>query len=790
MLKLRSKKFALLLVITMLATMFMGVGTASASVSISAQEVKSIITGGNAVGIIVIKADNFDIAADSSITFTLPSKYTVNSVVADKAAVVGPPPVGEVLDGATADSANLKGENGLFVPEFVSGSNKNEYAYDSYEFTQDSDRAFTISLKNAATRQSDPGSVLLHVYLQDLTISSGADDCVVKYEGNGGFPKSGSVTVARVSSKGEITVTATEEETSDNVFNFILQVREEFPGSFKANSSEALTLKLPRGYKWDAVGTFTEKLEKQLKDAGTSVTFDKTGSSGRELIIKNNGGKTTAASGFDVELSFIVDDENDVKAGDIMAVLGGDTKLSSDTKNELLVGVYGSYESRVEMDSVVEVTAGAVDQEIGTIVVKEGIAGSLVEERTVIFTLPSFAKFERVDNTFTGDDISLKGSSMPGSDGHSIKFTVDGTSSDADTIDMENIKIAVDAVAPQDIKMTISGSAGIETKEVVIAKVVAPITITAVTAPDVKIGLANQKIGDIIITENYAGAIHEKTSETLGTPARADLVLKVPSGMEFAKIPKVEVTKGDLDVAIDNITRSKFVPGTTIMATDLFQYLIIPIDGESYTASEIKISDIFVTIERTAPEGNLLVAVLGKSVLESNMAYRSADCLVNTSLKYNVPDGLFPQTLAVGAAVGAKVITPAPGESKYTSVFTIGSTTFKLNGVDVTMDVAPYIKESRTFMPIRYVANALGVVDTNILWDDANKTVTLMKADKVVQLKIGSNVMLINGAAVTMDVAPEILNGRTMLPASWVAQAFAATATWDAAAQTVTINFL
>ncbi|MEW6424462.1 MAG: copper amine oxidase N-terminal domain-containing protein [Bacillota bacterium] len=43
--------------------------------------------------------------------------------------------------------------------------------------------------------------------------------------------------------------------------------------------------------------------------------------------------------------------------------------------------------------------------------------------------------------------------------------------------------------------------------------------------------------------------------------------------------------------------------------------------------------------------------------------------------------------------------------------------------------------------------------------------VTLIKGDKVVQLTIGSNVMLINGVAVNMDVAAEIVDpGRTMLP--------------------------
>jgi len=48
--------------------------------------------------------------------------------------------------------------------------------------------------------------------------------------------------------------------------------------------------------------------------------------------------------------------------------------------------------------------------------------------------------------------------------------------------------------------------------------------------------------------------------------------------------------------------------------------------------------------------------------------------------------------------------------------------------------------------------------------------------------------MMINGASVTMDVAPEITGDRTMLPIRFVAQAFGAQVGWDAATQTVTIE--
>ena len=55
-----------------------------------------------------------------------------------------------------------------------------------------------------------------------------------------------------------------------------------------------------------------------------------------------------------------------------------------------------------------------------------------------------------------------------------------------------------------------------------------------------------------------------------------------------------------------------------------------------------------------------------------------------------------------------------------------------------------------------------GVSQANILRNNTKVTATIVKGDRVVQVKIGSKVVLINGASITMDVTAEIVNGRTM----------------------------
>ncbi len=100
-------------------------------------------------------------------------------------------------------------------------------------------------------------------------------------------------------------------------------------------------------------------------------------------------------------------------------------------------------------------------------------------------------------------------------------------------------------------------------------------------------------------------------------------------------------------------------------------------------------------------------------------------------------------------------------------------------------DVAPFIMNDRTLVPMRYLAYALGASENDVVWDGANRTVKLRikTADesKTVEivLKIGSNVLYKDGKLVQMDVAPVIKDGRTFLPARFVAEAAGYEVGWD-----------
>lgn len=129
----------------------------------------------------------------------------------------------------------------------------------------------------------------------------------------------------------------------------------------------------------------------------------------------------------------------------------------------------------------------------------------------------------------------------------------------------------------------------------------------------------------------------------------------------------------------------------------------------------------------------------------------------------------------------------AAGEG--TAVFLVGGTRYRVGSGLREMDAAPFVDSGRTFVPVRYLAYALGVPEDGIGWDGASRTVILSARGTEVRLAVGSPVLLADGREVRMDVSPRLVPpGRVVLPARFVAEAFGYEVGWDAAARAVLIG--
>lgn len=114
--------------------------------------------------------------------------------------------------------------------------------------------------------------------------------------------------------------------------------------------------------------------------------------------------------------------------------------------------------------------------------------------------------------------------------------------------------------------------------------------------------------------------------------------------------------------------------------------------------------------------------------------------------------------------------------------------TVTLNGEKV--DCASYgqdatIVEGRTMVPLRAIFEALGA---DVVWDKNTRTVLSARNGTLVELGIGSNILVKNGQDIEIDVPAQIMNGRTMVPARAIAESFGVAVEWDKGTRTVLLT--
>ena len=106
------------------------------------------------------------------------------------------------------------------------------------------------------------------------------------------------------------------------------------------------------------------------------------------------------------------------------------------------------------------------------------------------------------------------------------------------------------------------------------------------------------------------------------------------------------------------------------------------------------------------------------------------------------------------------------------ALVTIGSKNLEktVNGVHTVtlMDVAAQIKNGRTMIPLRYVAEALGF---NVTWIKETRTVVIYDNQFKVEIPVDTNTIIVNGVKFESDVKPQLVNNRTLLPIANIARA-------------------
>ena len=100
-------------------------------------------------------------------------------------------------------------------------------------------------------------------------------------------------------------------------------------------------------------------------------------------------------------------------------------------------------------------------------------------------------------------------------------------------------------------------------------------------------------------------------------------------------------------------------------------------------------------------------------------------------------------------------------------------------------DTQPQIVNDRTMVPMRFIFEKLGAA---IYWDEATETVFAFTAADTMLMQIGSDRMFINDEQIDLDVPPQLIDDRTMVPLRAVSEAFGLKVEWNDATSTVIIT--
>lgn len=140
-------------------------------------------------------------------------------------------------------------------------------------------------------------------------------------------------------------------------------------------------------------------------------------------------------------------------------------------------------------------------------------------------------------------------------------------------------------------------------------------------------------------------------------------------------------------------------------------------------------------------------------------------------MQLKIASVLAAATLSAGVLFG----TPAQAASLHVN----------LDGRPLATDVAPLLIGGRTMVPVRPLFEALGA---SVEWDAATARVTGRRGSTVVTLQVGSQAATVNGDTLGLDVAPLIVEGRTMVPVRFISESLGARVGFDASTETVYVD--
>ncbi len=106
-------------------------------------------------------------------------------------------------------------------------------------------------------------------------------------------------------------------------------------------------------------------------------------------------------------------------------------------------------------------------------------------------------------------------------------------------------------------------------------------------------------------------------------------------------------------------------------------------------------------------------------------------------------------------------------------------------GKKLYSDIAPIMENDHVLVPMRAIFEAMGC---DVIWDEAEQKAIVRKDETEVIIRIGFDIMTVNGAEVILDTSARLEGERTFIPVRALSEAMEYTVSWDEADEAVVIE--
>ena len=267
--------------------------------------------------------------------------------------------------------------------------------------------------------------------------------------------------------------------------------------------------------------------------------------------------------------------------------------------------------------------------------------------------------------------------------------------------------------------------------------------------------------------------IAEISNGVITTKKEGSVTLTAKYGECVAKcVVDVKLVKlRDLLVSSNNI---EIINGETCKLESIAEFTEvgrkIVTSGCKWESSNKNVAEVFV---RENDKVEIVSKGRGKATITAYYGGLSATASVEVT-KNDTTDVL-PTTIPVGV--------------NNTIVFKIGNPVFSINKVEREIDAGknttPLVIEQRTLIPIRAIIEGLG---GTVLWSEQDEMIVINLADKNIKLWVNSKQAKVNEESATLDVAPQIINGRTMIPLRFIGESLGMKVYWEEETKKVTLT--